>query len=93
MSTRGRHGLQKTAGAYISELSLGGFDDILEAVMRGTWSSANLQLTQADFTSITTGANTIVFAAGSPISLGVKVGDVWRLTNHSSAANNSINLR
>ncbi|RUU37222.1 hypothetical protein EOD08_15850 [Mesorhizobium sp. M6A.T.Ca.TU.002.02.2.1] len=93
LSTRGRHGLQKTAGGYTSELSLGGFDDILEAVMRGTWSSANLQLTQADFTSITTGANTIVFAAGSPISLGVKVGDVWRLTNHSSAANNSINLR
>ncbi|RWP84891.1 MAG: hypothetical protein EOR12_27045 [Mesorhizobium sp.] len=93
MSTRGRHGLQKTAGSYSHELSIGGFDDMLEAVMRGTWSAANLALTEADFTSITTGANTIVFASGSPIALGVKVGDVWRLTNHSSAANNSLNLR
>ncbi|MGX9145940.1 phage tail tube protein [Mesorhizobium sp. 128a] len=93
MSTRGRHGLQKTAGSYSHELSIGGFDDILEAVMRGTWSVADLQLDEGDFTSITTGAHTIVFASGSPVSLGVKVGDIWRLTNHSSAANNNINLR
>lgn len=93
MSTRGRHGLQKTAGSYSHELSIGGFDDMLEAVMRGTWSAADLQLDEGDFTSITTGAHTIVFASGSPISLGVKVGDIWRLTNHSSAANNNINLR
>ncbi|MER8615967.1 phage tail tube protein [Mesorhizobium sp. M1409] len=94
MSTRGRHGLQKTAGSYSHELSIGGFDDMMEAVMRGTWSAANLQLTQANFTSLTTGANTIVFTSGSPISLGVKVGDVWRLTNQAtSTANNNINLR
>lgn len=93
MSTRGRHGLQKTTGAYTSELSVGSFDDIFEAVSRGTWGSANLQVTQSDFTSITTGANTIVFTSGSPISLGFFVGDVIRLTNHSSSGNNNINLR
>lgn len=94
MSTRGRHGLQKTAGGYTSELSLGGFDDILQAVMRGTWSSADLQLDEADFTSITTGANTIVLASGSPIALGLRVGDVIRITNQAtSTTNNDVNLR
>jgi hypothetical protein len=93
LSTRGRHGLQKTNGAYTSELSIGGFDDILEAVMRGTWGSANLAITEADMTSITTGANTIVAAAGSWITEGIRVGDVVVLTGHSSAGNNSRNLR
>ncbi|RUU29764.1 phage tail tube protein [Mesorhizobium sp. M6A.T.Ce.TU.016.01.1.1] len=94
LSTRGRHGLQKTNGAYTSELSLGGFDDILQAVMRGTWSAANLQLTQADFTSITTGANTIVLTSGSPIALGLRVGDVIRISNQAtSTTNNNVNLR
>jgi hypothetical protein len=93
LSTRGRHGLQKTNGSYSHELSLGGFDDILEAVMRGTWGSANLAITEADMTSITTGANTIVAAAGSWITEGLTVGDVVVLTGHSSAGNNSRNLR
>lgn len=92
MSTRGRHGTQKTAGAYTSELSVGSFDEIIEAVMRGTWEAA-LDLDEGDFTSITTGANTIVLASGSPISLGLRVGDVIRLANHSSAGNNGRNLR
>lgn len=93
LSTRGRHGLQKAAGTYEHEYSVGGFDAIMEAVMRGTWGSADLALDESDFTSITTGANTIVFASGSPISLGLRVGDVIVLTNHSSSGNNSRNLR
>lgn len=93
MMSRGRHGIQKTGGTYTSELSLGLADDILQAVMRGTWSSADMQVTQSDFTSITTGANTIVLDSGSPISLGFRVGDVIRLTNHASTGNNSRNLR
>ncbi len=93
MSTRGRHGQQNTTGPYSSELSLGGFDDIFQAVMRGTWGTADLAITEADMTSITTGANTIVAAAGSWITEGLKVGDVVVLTGHSSAGNNSRNLR
>lgn len=93
LSSRGRHGTQKTNGAYTSELSLGSHDAILEAVMRGTFGSADLAKTESDFTSITTGANTIVLASGSPISMGFRVGDVIRLTGHSSAANNGKNLR
>jgi hypothetical protein len=94
MRTRGRHGTQKVTGQWNGEASLGSHDPILEAVMRGTWSSV-LVITEAtaSLTSITTGANTIVAAAGSWITAGVKVGDVGRLTGHSSAGNNSRNLR
>ncbi|ODT22220.1 MAG: hypothetical protein ABS35_15320 [Kaistia sp. SCN 65-12] len=95
LSTRGRHGLQKTNAQYSSELSVGGFDDIFEAVMRGTWGSADLAVTEATagLTSITTGANTIVAAAGSWITAGLRVGDVVVMTNHSSTGNNGRNLR
>ena len=68
MRTRGRHGTQKTAGSYSQELSLGLMDDILQAVMRGTYEAED-SWTQADFTSITTGANTIVLTSGNPITL------------------------
>jgi hypothetical protein len=90
--TRGRHGSRSVAGQYPVDLSLGSFDDFIEAVFRGTFDT-ELVLTEADFTSITTGANTIVFASGNPITLGIRVGDIIRLTNHSSSGNNNRNLR
>lgn len=93
MRTRGRHGGRRTSGPYTCEWSLGLADEILQAVMRGTWGAANLAKTDADFTSITTGANTIVLASGSPIAMGFRVGDVIRLTDHDSAGNNNRNLR
>ncbi|MGE0725099.1 MAG: phage tail tube protein [Alphaproteobacteria bacterium] len=92
MMTRGRHGSRRVEGSYESDLYLGAFDTILEAMMRGTWDSP-LSLTQSDFTSITTTTSTIVFASGSPITLGLRVGDVVRLTNHSQAGNNGRNIR
>ena len=93
--SRGRHGIQKTSGVWGGQLALGAYDDILEAIVRGTYSAADLAITEATagLTSITTTANTIVAAAGSWITAGVRVNDVWRLTNHSSAANNGNNLR
>lgn len=93
MSTRGRHGTRKTNGAYSSELSLGLFDPVLQAVMRGTWSAANLAITQSAMTSVTTGAHTIVAAAGSWITEGLRVGDVIRATGLPDAGNNGRNLR
>ena len=92
MSTRGRHGTQKTTGTYGAEMSIGLLDDILEAVMRGTYEAA-LVIDESDITSITTTTSTIVAASGSWITLGLRVGDVIRLTNHATAANNSRNLR
>lgn len=94
MMTRGRHGTQKTAGSYTSQLSIGLMDDVIEAVMRGTWENV-LTITEATggLTSITTGTNTIVNGGGSWITAGLRVGDVIRLTNHATTANNNRNLR
>lgn len=93
MRSRGRHGTQKTAGAYEAELSLGAMDDILEAVMRGSWGSADLAITQATMTSVTTTTSTIVAAAGSWLTQGLRVGDVIRATGLPDAGNNGKNLR
>lgn len=92
MSTRGRHGSRSVTGSYVADLSVGTFDDLIEAVFRGTFGAA-LELTEADFTSITTTANAIIFASGSPVTLGLKIGDIIRLADHASAGNNSRNLR
>jgi hypothetical protein len=93
MSTRGRHGTQAIIAAYNAELSLGSHDPIIEAIMRSTWDSVALTKTQTDFTSLTTGANTIVLASGNPITMGFRVNDVIRLAGLNATGNNSRNLR
>lgn len=94
MRTRGRLGSRATAGMYPGELIKGEGDDILEAVMRGTFSAADLAITEAtaSLTSITTTADTIVAGGGSWITAGLRVGDVIRLTGHATAGNNGKNL-
>jgi hypothetical protein len=77
---RGRHGTQAIAASYTCEMSLGSHDPIIEAIMRSTWDSTALTKTQADFTSLTTGANTINLTSGNPITMGYRVGDVIRAT-------------
>ncbi|MGJ4893778.1 phage tail tube protein [Bradyrhizobium oligotrophicum] len=90
---RGRHGQQaSTGGPYSGELSLGTFDLVLQALLRGTWDS-EITKTQADFTSLTTGAHTIPLASGNPITMGFRVNDVIQCTGLSDAANNGRNLR
>lgn len=94
MMTRGRHGSRSVAGSYTGDLSLGSYDDFIQAAFRGTFQPA-LAVTEATASlgSITTAANTITSAAGSWLTAGLRVGDVIRLTGHSSAANNDKNLR
>lgn len=87
-----RLGSGQTPGQFDSELSVGSFDTLLEAALRSTWVAA-ASITQSAMTSITTTTSTIVAAAGSWITQGVRVGDVVRLTGHATTANNSINLR
>ena len=87
----GRLGSNTVAGSYNCDLSINSFDSILEAIFRSTWVAA-VAITQATMTSITTTTSTIVAAAGSWITQGVRVGDIVRLTGHSTAANNDINL-
>lgn len=93
LSTRGRHGTQKSSSGYNGEMSLGSHDPIIEAIMRSTWDTTALTKTQADFTSLTTGANSIIMTSGSPIAMGFRVGDVIRPAGLPDAANNSRNLR
>lgn len=89
----GRLGGKTLTGTFNGEITIGGaVDVILEAMMRGTW-RPNLQITNTAMTSITTTTNTIVAAGGSWITQGVRVGDIARLSNHASGANNGLNLR
>jgi hypothetical protein len=92
LSTIGRHGSRSAPGTYNAEMSVGSHDLFIEAVMRSTWVAATA-ITQAAMTSITTPTtSTIVAAAGSWITQGVRVGDVIRITNQD-AGNNNRNLR
>lgn len=95
MSLRGRHGSRKTGGTDLSAvLALGEPDTIIEALMRDTWTSV-LVITEATSggpSEITTTTSTIVGNTGSWITAGLRVGDVIRLTNHATSANNNKNL-
>ncbi len=90
---RGRHGSRRTAGVYNSEMAIGRADPVWEALMRSAWSAADLTITPADMTSVTTTANTIVAAAGDWIAKGLRIGNVIRATGLPDAANNDQNLR
>jgi hypothetical protein len=93
LSTRGRHGTQKTASDYNTELSLGSHDAIFQALMRGPWDTDVLSVSQVEMTSVTTGAHAIVATGGDWIAKGFRAGDVVRAANLPDAANNGKNLR
>jgi hypothetical protein len=96
MTSMGRYGSKAVTGSYTGDLSVGTFDTLIEAAMRGTWQAA-VVLSQATGTSVTATAGppgTIVRAAGSWITDGVRVGDVGRLNaTGGPAGNNNRNLR
>jgi hypothetical protein len=90
---KGRHGMQTAVGGpYGMELSIQSCDQIMQAAMRATWDT-EITKTQSDFTSLTTGAHTIILATGNPITLGFRVNDIIDLLTFTDAANNSTNLR
>lgn len=94
MRSRGRHGLKSVTGTYTCELSLDMIDAFLEALFRTTATTA-LTVTEATASLasiVTDSAGTITAGGGSWITAGFRVGDVVRLTGHSSAGNNSRNL-
>jgi hypothetical protein len=100
MRSRGRHGIGKVASAWRHQMSIGSCEPIIEAITRDTWSAADLAITQATTfggsaaaVSVTTGANTIIAAAGSWILQGLRVNEVIRPTGLPDAANNGKNLR
>jgi hypothetical protein len=91
MTTIPRHGSRSVTGELGGVLRVGALDTLFEALFRSTW-VASATITQATMTSITTTTNTIVAAAGSWITQGVRVGDVVTLADHSTVANNNKRL-
>ncbi len=80
-----RHGMRKVVGSLPFELSIGTFDDFIEAALSGTW------------TAVTTGSNTfsttvtdVVRSAGSFITDGFKVGDIVTLSGFTQVPTNGI---
>ncbi len=90
---KGRHGMQTAVGGpYATELSTQSADQIMQSVLRGTWDS-EITATSTDFTSMTFGANTIIWASGNPITKGFRVNDVIMLPTTSTVANQNKNFR
>lgn len=92
MRSLSRHGLRSVSGSYTCELSLDHHDAFYEALFRGSFESS-LALSESDFTSLAVSSNVVTLGSGSPISLGLRNGDVIRFTNMSASGNNSRNIR
>jgi len=92
-TTMSRLGSKEVKGSYTGDVSVGTFDPLFQAVMRGAW-SAVLTASQTDFTSVTQTANAIVGASGSFITKGLMGGDGVQINvTGGPAANNNRNLR
>lgn len=90
-----RHGTRRAAGGIEGELSIGSYDQFLEAVLRGTWAAGDV-MSEVEFTSVTgdAAASTLTLGGGDPIAEGVRVGDVIRLTGSGiPAADRTVNYR
>lgn len=96
MMTRGRHGSRSVTGQYAGDLSVGSYDDLIEAVLRGTFDTPlAIDESTAALSSATlaVAAHTITASAGSWITAGFRVGDVIRLTDGFVAGNLNRNVR
>lgn len=92
-----RLGGKRVEGSHNLELSQGSFDTLLEAVLRSTW-VAPVAITfdgGVALTSLTVNSSSQITFAGTttPVAAGLREGDAFRLTNMSTAANNSVNCR
>jgi hypothetical protein len=98
-----RHGTKRPGGGIEAELSNVAFDDFLEALLRGTWTSG-ISTLAATYTTIaaavTTGValqpgsiGTLTWAASDPVAQGYRLGDIVRLVGAGFAPNNAVNFR
>jgi hypothetical protein len=94
-----RHGVRRVAGNIQGELSTRTYDDFIEASLRGTWTTG-VAITQATASmstatlAATTGATTGTFtaSAGSFITSGLRVGDVFRVTGQAANVNRNFRI-
>lgn len=79
-----RHGARQTGGDISIELSYGSYDDILEALLGGTWGTSPTSGEQ----SLSATSEAFVRAAGSFITDGFAVGDIAKTSGFTTPANN-----
>lgn len=95
MTSMFRLGSKRVTGGYRGTLSVGSWNTLLAALFRNTITAATTITYNngAGLTSIqVTGTNTIVMVGTTTfLTSGVKVGDVIRLANMSTAANDNVN--
>lgn len=92
-----RLGAKSVEGEYRGELSAGSWNTLIEAALRTTAVAAATTTFNngAALTSITVDSTSQLTFAGTtvPTAFGLRVGDVFRLQNMSTAANNDVNFR
>lgn len=87
-----RLGYKSVAGSYNTEMTVGGHTDLLlESLIRTTWATATTVAFSTMTIAITT--NALTATAGSFLTNGVKVGDIFTLSGTSLAADNGLNTR
>jgi hypothetical protein len=79
-----RHGFTQVGGQLGFELSVGSYDDWLEAALSGTWATLP---TITACTSVAAG-NTLHRASGSFVTDGYRPGDIVRTTLYTNSNNN-----
>ncbi len=91
LTSMARNGYKSVDGSYDAEMSVGGaLDMVVEAVNRSTWATS----TSVGFGTLTTiaiGTNTLTAAAGSFLTQGVRVGDIFQLSGTTVSGNNNTN--
>lgn len=89
-----KHGTRRVPGSINGLLSCLTYKDQFEDCLGGTWTSALVTADQSDLTSVSADntASKFTFAAGNPVTLGFRAGQIIRFTNLSDSDNNSKNF-
>lgn len=90
----GRQGTERVEGSIQGILSPLTYETEFEAAFRGAWAAQFAALNESDLTSVAADNATskFTFAAGDPVSLGMRKGMVIRFADLSEAANNGKNF-
>jgi hypothetical protein len=96
MTVRGRHGSQAASASFGGELQLTNYDEIIQAVMRGTWAAGaaitNATTAMSTATMSVTGS-VVSFSGGNVITAGARVFDIHVWTSGLNAANLGVPLQ